>query len=295
MTMIARVMDSAQAAGAVRIDNVAENGAKGRPMHSQPIFIIGQARSGTTLLQRTLNSVGDILISGEHAGILAGISQSFRTLVPSDGWPGFDINDGDETPYHAHVETLLRSAREFAPCVNGLHLEYLRCLFTTIVYLIANPAKRQLRWGFKEIRYGWGNDFVIPMILDLFPQAQFVFVMRNPIAQIWSKQSRRWWTETFEQNIQIWIEQTRTFQLFASKFQERARLIRYEDVINPCSVAIQSLFDWLHVPYTRAQELVAFDPEKLGATPDRGEPPEDFKRVIRAKCLLEEFASHYVP
>ena len=42
-----------------------------------PIFLLGTHRSGTTLLQRIVNSSEDALIWGEHGGFLSQIAEAY--------------------------------------------------------------------------------------------------------------------------------------------------------------------------------------------------------------------------
>lgn len=141
----------------------------------QPIFLLGAPRTGTTLLQRLLNSYDDVLLWGEHAGFLRDVAQAFyvawdhpslfRDVKPlaellhgSDpreswqGWMSWSSREDWRQSFRAFLELL------FVP--QGL------------------PGKRY--WGFKEIRYmAVPGDRTLDLLHTLYPDAIFVFIVRN--------------------------------------------------------------------------------------------------------------------
>jgi len=146
----------------------------------QPIFVLGAARTGTTLLQRLLNSYDDILIWGEHAGFLEDVARGFfrawenpnvfqatnrvgdvlHDSRPADTWQGWMGWSGREDwvrTFRTFVESL------FVP--DGL------------------PGKRH--WGFKEIRYlATPGDRILEFLRLLYPDGIFVFIVRHPLNAI---------------------------------------------------------------------------------------------------------------
>ena len=48
-----------------------------RDREKSPIFLLGTHRSGTTLLQRIVNSSEDAMIWGEHGGFLGDIAEAY--------------------------------------------------------------------------------------------------------------------------------------------------------------------------------------------------------------------------
>jgi len=140
-----------------------------------PIFILGAPRTGTTLLQRLLNSYDDVLIWGEHAGFLTHVARGFyeawdhpnvfrdvrsvqavlETSDPEDSWQAW-MSPSTRDDWLAGFRALLE--RLYAP--EGL------------------PGKRY--WGFKEIRYlTTTGDRTLDLLHALYPDAVFVFIVRN--------------------------------------------------------------------------------------------------------------------
>ena len=111
-----------------------------------PVFVLASGpRSGSTLVQRLLNSCPDMLIWGEHAGYLAGVVESFEALTQ---WQarfflsrtGF-VEDGYD---------------QFLPNMVPLESELWDAAAAHIEALVGRPAASLGRplWGFKEVRYG---------------------------------------------------------------------------------------------------------------------------------------------
>jgi len=53
------------------------NNHKNKKNKKSPIFLLGTGRSGTTLLQRIINSAEDVIIWGEHGGFLSQVSEAY--------------------------------------------------------------------------------------------------------------------------------------------------------------------------------------------------------------------------
>lgn len=141
-----------------------------------PIFIFSAGwRSGSTLIQRLVNSSGNALIWGEpyaNSDYLGKLSESlriFRTGLPPDNFflDHLEKTDGIKTydKWIAHLYPNPSNLRE-------AHREFFRTLF-------AKPAFERgfSRWGFKETRYEIDHAIYLKW---LFSKAQFLFLYRNP-------------------------------------------------------------------------------------------------------------------
>ena len=65
-------------------------------MSGTPVFLVGTGRSGTTLVQRLLNSYSDTLIWGEHAGFLQQYSEAYNLLSKSPSMDEFSYSQNEE-------------------------------------------------------------------------------------------------------------------------------------------------------------------------------------------------------
>lgn len=265
--------------------------AKAMP-EERPIFIFAQARSGSTLLQRALNASPEALISGEHLGILHSIAEAYLNFIKHPDLLRHCSEFGTSF-VRREAEFHLRRADVFCATINGLNKATVSNTFRDFVSTIGNPLRRQLRWGFKEIRYGVDGDRVHEFLLNLYPLAKIICLIRNPVDQIDSKLRRGWWGENLDENIQIWRMQALNFQKYAAENPDSTALVRYEDLINQESRTLSRLLKWLQIEQTVKHDAIVFQTDKLGATPAGGRIPLDVEQTIRERCLTAETSSLY--
>jgi hypothetical protein len=142
----------------------------------QPVFLFGAARTGTTLLQRLLNSYDDVLIWGEHAGMLEPVAEAFYR-----GWESPHLFR-DRVPL-AEVLADSRPAERFQAWLGWYGRNEWTAAFRALIERLfvpdGLPGKRV--WGFKEIRYmSRPEDRTLECLRLLYPDALYVFIVRNP-------------------------------------------------------------------------------------------------------------------
>lgn len=141
----------------------------------KPIFILTTGRSGSTLFQKLLNTNPGLVIWGEHAGILnhlmiAHLSVQNVDWIPDDVAKGTWMLDPSRP-----VDPNRWTAWDGSFSKAGFHRSLRK--FTDSLFCEHVPG--QMRWGFKEIRYF--DDRFIDFMLSLYPKAQFIVLMRNPV------------------------------------------------------------------------------------------------------------------
>ena len=148
----------------------------------RPLFVLGGHRGGTTLLQRVLNSYEDVVIWGEHEGVLSPIAkayfrgaesaQLFRDVRPAGA-------SDPRSDWQAWMSAVSRDEWDAS----------FRRLVTSLFLPAGATGIRH--WGFKEIRYGTSDDDrAIELLATLFPDARFAFIVRNPFNMLASAHSR---------------------------------------------------------------------------------------------------------
>lgn len=147
-----------------------------QPSGSRPIFILSAGwRSGSTMLQRLVLSSGQALIWGEPYDHCDFVRRSADPLLAfTDDWPP-DSFIGADSKLESGEALSGKWVASLYP--NPLHLlKAQRSFFET---LYADPAAEAgySRWGFKEVRLTL--DYAI-FLKWLFPDAQFLFLHRNP-------------------------------------------------------------------------------------------------------------------
>ncbi|MDX1472352.1 MAG: sulfotransferase [Flavobacteriaceae bacterium] len=191
------------------------------------MFIISPGRSGSTLLQRYLNSSKDLLIWGEHGGFISGLSDSYYKFANNQGVQNL-LSWG-----RGNVDLLLSQQKLVEVDIewtNNFTLEDWQVAHRDLVLrLLAIEIPQSVRWGFKEIRYG---EKVIRLLRELFPKAQFIFLVRHPIDTLasmiaaWFKPENVWEQQGWLKDKELLLK----LQEFI--IQHCSRVLRVSEAIN---------------------------------------------------------------
>jgi hypothetical protein len=151
-------------------------------MHA-PIFIVGANRSGTTLLRLILNAHSAVAIPDE-----INYFYSFRGGI---GYPRWQAPMLTPEEYADFVDDFLRVNRSATP---GLDLRALRADILAPPPDLRRPYQLLLEgWARHHGKSRWGektpgNLFYAHHILSMFPDALFVYLVRDPRAVVHSMQ-----------------------------------------------------------------------------------------------------------
>jgi hypothetical protein len=218
-----------------------------------PIFLLGTGRCGSTLMQKVLNSVENVMIFGEHGGFLRQIAEAYFLNLEDKKIAKYIMSQNVAGEDPAFVTESLKDPQLWSAWTNWYNRETVKNNFRDFIESFFNPISlgRKVHWGFKEIRYGQ-NDRVLEMLADLYPQGRFIFVVRNPVEVVASKISARM-SEGIEADAHSWAEQNRHFLEFYRLNKKSSRNIRYEDLINENGPQLDQLFKWLGFSLTDKQ------------------------------------------
>lgn len=197
----------------------------------RPLFLLSLPRSGSTLLQRIL---------GAHSAI--GTAPEPWLLLPL-------LYATRETGAFAEYGQVpsSRAIREFAGRLPGGAEAYREELRSFVLELYGRAAAGDLAYFLdKTPRY----HFIAQDLFELFPDARFVFLWRNPlsvvasIVETWSAgrwKLGRWHGDLFEGpgNLVAALEAHR----------DRAWTLRFEDLVRSPEGALRPLFDYLQLPF----------------------------------------------
>lgn len=196
----------------------------------QPLFIFGFHRSGTTLLQRLLNTYGDVLIWGEHVGFLRDVANAYYRI-----WRNPDYFASTQPLQTILADT--RSLTHWQAWMNWtdehewrrLYREFLQSVFVPR----GLPGKRF--WGWKEVHYTAANDDrTVPFLAELYPDALFVFVVRNGfnnLASFSAQPLRRNIVAWSVEGCARWKANLRYFREWHETGRLRSFWIRFEDLV----------------------------------------------------------------
>lgn len=210
-----------------------------------PIFLLGTGRCGSTLLQKILNSVENVVIYGEHGGFLEQVAAAYFVNLEDKMIDKYIMSQNVAGKDPISVSKALKNPQLWSAWTNWYNQETVKNNFRDFIESFFNPCPREqkVHWGFKEIRYGL-DDRVLEMLADLYPDGRFVFIVRHPVDVIASKISARA-SDGIEADTHTWVAQNTSFLNFVRENSARGRIVHYEELISNDSKELSQLFHWL--------------------------------------------------
>lgn len=216
-----------------------------------PIFIFGSAqRCGSTLLQRLLCTHPDILIWGEHDGVLTNIFAQFERL---DEWNAL---------FGHHYEKYLESgvAQNFIANMNPPVDVAVEAQIQLIRSYWQEPAAALGKsiWGFKEVLY---TANIALTLKRLFPNSKVIQITRHPfkcfasmlheerlkpgetyvpLKEIWTR------ARTIEA-LNNWVKINRSFLDTPGLDEDWVFRLTYEQLVRQKEHVVETLSDWLNL------------------------------------------------
>jgi hypothetical protein len=143
-------------------------------MDDKIILICATGRSGSTSLQRILNTIPNSNICGENYGAINSLLEFYRRIkyASTNYIPGLL----QPTSYEELIEKNVKPS-----WYNSYHYQQIvQLIKITIINMFKNKETTNI-WGFKEIRYDSGNITYIKDFKELFPQTKVVIQIRENI------------------------------------------------------------------------------------------------------------------
>ena len=193
----------------------------------QPVFLLGAHRSGTTLIQRLLNSYDDVQIWGEHEGFLRDVADAFFR-----GWESANLFQDSRPPGTATSDP----SADWQAWMNGFSKADWELRFRELVesLLVPGGLPGKRFWGFKEIRYGSSTDRTIELLCHLYPDALFAFIVRDPFNALASARRRPERARSLAElktSCEEWVARYRSYREWHASNRIRSAWLRYEDII----------------------------------------------------------------
>jgi hypothetical protein len=140
------------------------------------VLICATGRSGSTTLQRIINTIPNSNICGENYGAINNLLEFYYKLkyATINYVPGKFKPTSYETIISKNIKPSWYNSYDFVQIVN------------TIRSMIINMFKKNEKtnvWGFKEIRYDNGNIKYIQEFKELFPQVKVIIQVRENILE----------------------------------------------------------------------------------------------------------------
>jgi len=209
---------------------------------TSPIFIVGANRSGTTLLRLILNAHSRIAIPEE-----LNYMHSFMAGVPVETWrsPGLS-----PAAFRAWIDELIEHWTTLLSELDGAELRDtilhrpldLRTPYATVLETWAHYYGKA-RWGEKTP----GNLFYADVLHEMFPEARFIHMIRDPRAGVASMQKVDFFPGDVVFNAlsrRKCLTEGRAILEDAVPSPQRYTL-RYEDLVDRPATAVRAMCDFL--------------------------------------------------
>ena len=221
----------------------------GYPLHRgkilRPFFIIGSGRSGNTLMRRILTSHSQLHIPPESyvLGRTIRLFQRYRRLP----WPDLVTLVLGQFEFHPQFETFEISLRSLAQEAKEWPKQKrsLAALCDALYrYHAAQHQQSCQRWGDKTP----ANTFFLNLLYKLFPQAQYIHMLRDGADVVVSYVQAGLYQSLLEA-AERWKDAVTIAAQFANHHPTRCLLVRYESLVQEPTVTTQAVCAFLEVPY----------------------------------------------
>lgn len=158
---------------------------------SSPIFVFSAGwRSGSTFLQRWIMTNDCVLLWGEpysHTAVIQSLAGQLKAFTQNWPWDEFFARSHDRPGDFSQewIANLYPPLEDFI----GAHVGYLEKLFLGPAF-----AYGKTRWGLKEVKLGIDHALYLHW---LFPNAKFIFLIRDPYDAYGSYRKWRNWYRTW--------------------------------------------------------------------------------------------------
>ena len=151
------------------------------------VLICATGRSGSTTMQRIINSVPNSNICGENFGAINSLLEFYKRIKTTT----FDYVPGHLRP--ASYEDII--SKDVKPSwYNSYNFQQTVSMIKILIASLFKNTSATNMWGFKEIRYDNGDIKYLKEFKELFPQTKVIIQIRGNIAaqsqSSWLKKDR---------------------------------------------------------------------------------------------------------
>ncbi|MEB3214735.1 MAG: sulfotransferase [Nostocales cyanobacterium 94392] len=199
----------------------------------KPLFIFSLPRSGSTLLQRILASHDEIATVAEPWILLPYL---------------YTLKEKGVYAEYGH-DVMTKAIKDFCKNLPNQQDDYLKEIHDFIIKIYAKAAPENTTYFIdKTPRY----HLVIEEIINLFPEAKFIFLWRNPLAiaasmiETFGKSKGKW--NLYGWKIDLFIGLTNLVTA-SEKFSKKIYTLQYEDLIYQPNIELSKLFNYLDLKF----------------------------------------------
>lgn len=190
-------------------------------MNDKIVLICATGRSGSTTLQRIINTIPNSNICGENYGAINSLLDFYIKLHASSS----DFIPGNYNPlsYTQVIERQIKPAWYNSYLINEMEDK----IRETIITMYKNNSDTKL-WGFKEIRYDNKKINLLKYFKKLFPQTKIIIQIRENI----KAQSKSGWHKKDKNAIPFLTKASKELINFALQNREWCYLTSFEKMFD---------------------------------------------------------------
>ena len=189
-------------------------------------------RSGSTTLQRIMNTIPNSNICGENNGAIIDLLRFYKNIKKTT----FDQVIGGAKPvtYNFLIDNKVKPA-----WYNSYYYDEIVKMIKFLIMRMFKKDNETTLWGFKEIRYGNGNIDLIDEFKELFPQTKVVMLIRENFSQ----QAKSGWFKNNPNAVTLIKNQSNELFNFYMHHKDYVFFLTFEKMFNKAN--IQALFKFI--------------------------------------------------
>jgi len=201
-------------------------------MDDKIVLICATGRSGSTTMQRLINTIPNSNICGENLGAINSLLEFYRRIKYStvNNIPGHFSPASYDDIISKNIKPAWYNSYNYSQIVHLIQI--------TIVNMFKNKDTTNV-WGFKEIRYNDGDIKYIEDFKELFPQTKVIIQIRENIGA----QSKSGWHKNDKNAVQFLIKLNKELAEFYNKHRDYCYLTSFERMFHTNN--IQNIFDFI--------------------------------------------------
>jgi hypothetical protein len=190
-------------------------------MDDKIVLICATGRSGSTTMQRLINTIPNSNICGENFGAINSLLEFYRRIKYSteNNIPGHLQPASYDSIVSKNIKPAWYNSYNYAQIIQLIKI--------TIINMFKNKETTNI-WGFKEIRYDSGNIKYIEDFKELFPQTKVIIHIRENTGA----QSKSGWFKDDKNASKFLSKVNRELVDFSIKHQDYCYLNSFERMFN---------------------------------------------------------------
>ncbi len=185
------------------------------------VLICATGRSGSTTIQRIINSIPNSNICGENFGAINSLLEFYKRIKTTT----FEYVPGHLRP--ASYEDII--SKDVKPSwYNSYNFQQTVSMIKILIASIFKNKEATTVWGFKEIRYDNGDIKYLKEFKELFPQTKVIIQVRGNIAA----QSQSSWLKKDKNAVQYLNALNNEFYNFYNQNKEWCYFTTFEKMFD---------------------------------------------------------------